>query len=129
MKFVIILFALIIGGIIGSYTVLQNGSLLHYLDTHPNPGTVPTAEFYIGEVYYIWGDLQNSATYYLRITERYPKSSYADDAYYNYLQSIDDMNTPRKTMADLYGTYLERYPKGEHTDIVLRKIEYCRNAR
>lgn len=128
MKLVLVVFALIIGGSIALYTILQNGIFLRYLDAHPDPKKVPTVEYYIGESYYIMGDLQNSATYYLRISERYPKSGYADDAYFNYLQSIDDMKTPLAAMADAYSTYLERFPGGNHTEIVQKRIDYCRNS-
>lgn len=128
MKIVLVLTAVFVAVIIGLHTVLQNGTLINYLDTHPDPRKVPLTEFYIGEGYYIMGDLQNSATYYLRIAERYPQSEYADDAYYNYLQSLDDMNTPRRQMADLYETYLERFPNGKNKQIVEKKIEICKNA-
>jgi len=44
---------------------------------------VPAADYYIGEGYYIVGNLESSATYYQRIPDRFPKSKYAEDAYFN----------------------------------------------
>ena len=129
MKFVIVVAAFLVASFIGLHTILQNGSLRKYLDAHPDPDKVPPVEYYLGEGYYLFGDLENSATYYQRVAERYPASSYSDDAYFNYLQALDDMNTPRGAMADAYGTYLERFPKGSHTEVVLKRIEYCRNSR
>jgi len=129
MKFVLTVGAILVASMIGLHTILQNGSLLKYLDTHPDPGKVPPVEYYIGEGYYLFGDLQNSATYYQRVVERYPQSDYSDDAYFNYLQDLDDMNIPRGQMADAYLTYIDRFPKGEHVDVVQKRIEYCRNGR
>src|SRR5882762_6888505 len=99
MKFLLITAGIVVALMIGLHTALQNGGLVHYLDTHPHPKRVPALEFMIGGGYYIFGDLQNSATYYLRVAEGYPKSKYADDAYFAYLQALDDMNTPRRAMA------------------------------
>ena len=129
MRLLILLAALIVGGIITIHTVLQNGSLQRYLDEHPDPRIVPQAEYVIAHGYYLMGDLEQSATYFLRISERYPKSDYSDDAYYYYLQSLDDMNTPRQAMADLYQTYVDRFPSGAHFDMVSRRVIMCRNSR
>ena len=129
MKFLLITAALIIAGMLAFKTCLQNGSFIQYLDTHPDPKIVPPVEYAVGEGYYLFRHLQNSATYYQRISERYPTSSYAEDAYFNYLQSLDDMSTPRLQMAELYATYLEKFPEGKYKEIVTKRIEYCRNSR
>ena len=129
MKVLVILTALIVGSILGLRAVLQNGSLLRYMDEHPNPTIVPNVEYVVGHVYYLLGDLQQSSTTFLRIAERYPKSDNADDAYYWYLQSQDDLNIPRIVMADMYQSYLDRFPSGIHTDIVAHRVLFCRNNR
>src|SRR5438045_3251603 len=129
MKFLMILTALIVGSMIGLHTILQNGSLQHVLDNHPDPKIVPNVQYLVGHYHYFMGDLQQSATSFLRIAERYPQSDSADDAYYWYLQSLDDMNPPRLTMADLYQTYLDRFPQGRHTDMVSRRITFARSTR
>jgi hypothetical protein len=123
MKFFIVLFAVIIGGIIGFLTVLQNGVLLRFLDTHPHPKYVPTVEYSIGAGYYLLNDLQNAATYYQRIPDRYPQSSFADDATFNYLQSLDEENVERDTMRERYLAYLEKYPSGKHVDVVKKRVD------
>jgi hypothetical protein len=128
MRFLLITAAIIVGSMVALQQSLQNGSLIHYLDTHPNEHA-PRIHYYIGGSYYLLGDLQNSATHYLRISERYPKSSYAEHAYFNYLNDLDAMNTGRMQMADLYQTYIDRYPEGIYKDIVQKRIEFCRNAR
>jgi TolA-binding protein len=129
MKFVLIVAALISALLMGFRKVLNNGQFLAYLDTHPNPKVVPPVSYVVGEGYYFMRSLQNAATYYLRIAERYPDSDYAEDAYYKYLVALDEANTPRPAMADYYGTYLERYPQGKYTEIIQKRIEYCRNSR
>ena len=129
MKWIVIFFAVLIGGSIELYTLVKDGRLIQYFDSHPHPKYVPPVEYMIGQGLYLGSDLQNSATYYLRIAERYPKSPLADDAYYNYLQSLDDMGTSRWTMADAYESYLDRFPNGKHVDIVKKRVEYCRNSR
>src|SRR4029077_2379682 len=128
-KVLIVITALIVGSIITVKTVLANGSLQRLLDNHPNPQVVPTVEYVVGHIYYLMGDLQQSSTTFLRIAERYPKADNADDAYYWYLQSQDDLNVARITMADMYQSYLDRFPTGNHVEIVSRRIIYCRNAR
>jgi hypothetical protein len=128
MRFVLITAALLVGTFIGFQQSLQNGSLIRYLDSHPNK-YVPRIHYFIGGGYYLLGDLQNSATHYVRVWERYPQSRHAEHAYFNYLNDLDAMNTPRLQMADLYSTYIERYPEGTYKDIVVKRIDFCRNAR
>ena len=129
MKMLLIMAATVVAFMVGIHTVLQNGSLVRHFDTHPHPKRVPALEYYIAGGYYLVGDLQQSATYYQRVAERYPESPYADDAYFGYLQALDDMNTPRMHMAELYQTYLDKFPEGNHHQVAFKRIEYCRNAR
>jgi outer membrane protein assembly factor BamD (BamD/ComL family) len=129
MKFILIAAATLIGSMIALHTSFQNGSLIRYLDAHPHPTLVPKAHYYIGASLYLLGNLQESATHYLRIAERYPQSSYAEESYFNYLNDLDAMNTPRLQMASLYETYLEKFPNGGYKEIVQRRIEFCRNSR
>src|SRR5258708_1396875 len=102
MKLLFILLGLLFGVAFATLTVMQNGSLQRYLDAHPELPWVPAADYYIGEGYYIVGNLEASATFYQRVPDRFPKSKYAEDAYFNYLQAVDDMNTPRMVMVDKY---------------------------
>jgi outer membrane protein assembly factor BamD (BamD/ComL family) len=131
LKGVLIAFALLVGGIIGLHTVLQNGSLLKYLDDHPDPQWVPAAQYYIGQGYYIFQDLPNAATYFIRVPQRYPQSSLADDAYFNYVQSLDDMGSmSRVTLVEEYGKYLEKFPQGRHAMVVQNRLDaYKSGAR
>lgn len=119
----------LVGTLIAVHAALQNGTVIRYLDSHPHPTRVPAVEYVIGTGYYVFGDLETSATYYQRIAERYPQSNYADDAYFNYLQSLDDLNTNRHLMADAYHAYMERFPQGKHFIVAQKREEFCRNAR
>jgi TolA-binding protein len=127
MKMIFVFMVLVLGILIGGLTVLQNGSLRRYVDAHPEKEWVPAVEYYLGEGYFIVGNLEDSATYYQRVTERFPKSPYADDSYFNYLQDLDDQNAPRADMIQKYEDYLARYPNGEHALVVEKRIENYKN--
>jgi TolA-binding protein len=125
----IIFFALIIAAMMGIHTVLQNGSFLKFLDEHPNPKYVPEVEYYVGQGYYIFQDLQNAATYFIRVPDRYPASAYSDDAYFDYLQCLDDSAAmSRMEMVGYYAKYLERFPNGNHAAIVQNRMDDYRTG-
>ena len=129
MKSLLIIAALIVGGLLAFKSALQDGTIIRYIDTHPNPKVMPVAQYVLGQSYYLFRRLPEAATYYQRINDQYPKSDYADDGYYNYLIVLDDMNTPRPQMVELYTSYLEKFPQGKFTEIVTRRLENARNGR
>lgn len=128
MKAIFIGFVVLIGTFLAFMMSLRNGSLLRYLDAHPHPELVPKIEYAIGHGFSLVGEFVSASTYYIRIPERYPKSPLADSAYYNYLSSMDDTETIGKEgLIAMYETYLAKYPKGAHTEIVQQKIINIRN--
>ena len=72
MKFIIGFFALVIGGMIYLQQSLQSGKVLQYIDTHPQEKWVPESTYYIGQGYYLFQNLQDATTYFLRVAQRYP---------------------------------------------------------
>src|SRR5207302_2211023 len=115
MKAIIIFFVLLVGGMIFLEQSLQNGSVLKYIDAHPQDKGIPAATYYIGESYYLFKNLPDATTYFLRVAQRYPTHPLADDAYFSYLQCLDDsMAVPRAELAEGYHAYLEKYPHGKH---------------
>jgi len=109
--------------------VIQNGSLLKFLDEHHDPRYVPAVEYVVGEGYYVFGDLQNSATYFIRVPERYPSSSYADDSYFDYLQCLDDSGAiSRMDLVNYYAKYIERFPNGNHVTVVQNRMDAYRTG-
>lgn len=130
-KTTIIVFALIIGGMLLFHMSLQNGSFLRFLDEHPDPRWVPQTAYMVGQGYYLFHDLQEASTYFVRIAQRYPTVPLADDAYFNYLQTIDDLaSVPRQDLSEAYQAYLERYPNGKHVEVVKNRIDSIRlNSR
>jgi outer membrane protein assembly factor BamD (BamD/ComL family) len=110
-------------------SALHDGTIVRYIDTHPNPKVMPATEYVLGQTYYLFRHLPEAATYYQRVNDQYPQSPYADDAYYNYLVALDDMNTPRPQMVELYLSYLEKFPQGKNVDIVQHRLENARNGR
>jgi len=125
-KFLLFTFLAVVGAIIAVLTSIQNGSLVRYLDTHPHPVYVPKITYALGHGYTVVGDLDEATTYYYRVAEQYPKSELAEPAYFNYLNALDELNTPRLEMATLYESYLSRFPEGPHAGMVKRRVYLCR---
>src|SRR5437762_13681948 len=75
MKAIIFFFAVLIGGMIFIQQSLQNGAILKYIDEHPHGRGVPAATYYIGESYYLFQNLPDATTYFLRVSQRYPNRS------------------------------------------------------
>ena len=111
------------GGMIYFQQSLQNGKVLKYIDEHPQEKYVPEATYYVGQGYYLFQNLLDATTYFLRVAQRYPNHPIADDAYFSYLQCLDEMVTvDRPSLIAGYQAYLEKYPNGKHTE--LAKIRY-----
>jgi TolA-binding protein len=119
----------VVASIIVLHTTLQNGSLLRTLDEHPQPQLVPPVEYYIGQGYYLLQDLPEAATFFIRIPQRYPHSSFSDDAYFYYVQCLDDLMAPRSEVAEAYAKYMELYPNGKHADLARQLAGTYRSNR
>lgn len=127
MKGVIFFFAVLIGGMIIFQQSLQNGTVLKYIDEHPHDKGMPAATYYIGESYYLFQNLPDATTYFLRVAQRYPGHPLADDAYFSYLQCLDDsLAVPRGQLVEGYQAYLEKYPHGKHATIAKDRIDSYR---
>jgi hypothetical protein len=128
---VILFFGLLIGITVAIRQSIHNRSLLYYLDAHPNPSIVPAAEYYVGQTLYIFRDLEEASTYFIRVPQRYPQSPYADDASYAYIQCQDDQPAVvRSLLIDEYQKYLEQFPDGKHAEIVRNRVDtYKSGAR
>jgi hypothetical protein len=126
---IIIFFVLVIGGMLGLHYALQNGSLLRYLDAHPYPKTVPAVEYYLGRGYYLFQDTDHATVYYHRVVETYPKSVYADDAYFGFVQCLEDSpGASRVTLIDEYQKYLEQFPAGNHISVAKNRMDGYRTG-
>src|SRR4051812_45586307 len=107
-KTILITMALIVAGMLGLHHVLQDGSLLRYLDEHPDPRWVPATEYTIGQGYLLMQDLTEAATYFIRVHERYPASTLSDSALFAYIDTRDNVSgVGRGELVELYQTYLE----------------------
>jgi TolA-binding protein len=124
MKTLFFILALIIGSILLLNSTLQNGSFLQYLDTHPNPQWVPMTEYYVGEGYYLFQNLEQAATYFIRVPNNYPTSEYADEAYWSYLLALDDSaQSSRALLVEEYQKYIDYFPHGAHAQAAQNKID------
>jgi TolA-binding protein len=129
MKSIIFFFAVLIGGMIFFQQALQNGTVLKYIDDHPKSKGIPTATYYIGESYYLFQNLPDATTYFLRVAQRYPDHPLADDAYFAYLQCLDDsLAVPREQLMEGYQAYLEKYPSGKHAVLAKDRIDNYRTG-
>jgi TolA-binding protein len=131
MKAIIFFFAVLIGGMIYIQQALQNGTILKYIDDHPKDRGIPAATYYIGESFYLFQNLPDATTYFLRVAQRYPELPLADDAYFNYLQCLDDsLAVPRDKLLEGYQAYLEKYPNGKHAELAQIRVDaYKTSAR
>jgi TolA-binding protein len=126
---IIVFFALLIGGMIYFQQSLQNGNILKYIDEHPHEKYVPESTYYIGQGYYLFQNLLDATTYFLRVAQRYPSTPLGDDAYYSYLQCLDDMaSVDRATLVEGYQAYLDKYPAGKHVELARTKLDSYRNG-
>ena len=117
MKSILVFFAVLMGGLIYLHRSFQDGTVLRYIDAHPQDRGVPKATYYIGQTYYLFQELPQATTYFLRVAERYPTLLLADEAYFSYLQCLDDnVSVSRADLIEGYKAYLEKYPQGRHAD-------------
>jgi TolA-binding protein len=124
MKSIIVIFAILVGGLIVAHRVLEDGTVLKYLDEHPQESLVPSAAYYIGQGYYLFQNLQDATTYFLRVAQRYPDGPLGDDAYFAYLQCLDDMaSVNRSELAQGYREYLGKYPHGKHIELAQARLD------
>ncbi len=129
MKGIIIFFALLIGGMIFLQQSLQNGSVLRYIDAHPKSKGIPEATYYIGQSYYLFQNLPDATTYFIRVAQRYPDHPLADDAYFYYLACLDDsMAVPREQLTQGYQAYLEKFPNGKHVELAKTREDTYRTG-
>jgi TolA-binding protein len=129
MKAIIAFFAVLIGGMIFIQQSLQNGRILRYIDEHPHGKGVPSATYYIGESYYLFQNLPDATTYFLRVAQRYPNHPLADDAYFSYVQCLDDsLAVPREQLMQGYLAYLEKYPNGKHAALAKDRVDNYRTG-
>ena len=129
MKGIIAFFVVLIGGMIYLQQSLQNGTVLKYIDEHPHDKGVPAATYYIGHSYYLFQNLPDATTYFLRVAQRYPNYRLADDAYFTYIQCLDDsLAVPRAQLVEGYQAYLEKYPNGKHAETAKTRLDNYRTG-
>jgi len=123
-KALLVFFALLIGAMVYAHHSLQNGTVLRYIDQHPHERGVPKATYYIGQGYYLFQDLQEAATYFLRAADRYPGLVLGDDASFAYLQCLDDtVSVNRSELIEGYKAYLQKYPNGRHAELAQNRYD------
>ena len=129
MKTILIFFTLLIGGMIFLQQSIENGNVLKYIDEHPKTKGIPEATYYIGQSFYLFKNLPDATTYFLRVAQRYPDKPIADDAYFAYLQCLDDsLSVSRGDLLAGYQAYLEKYPNGKHVESAQIRVDSYRTG-
>jgi outer membrane protein assembly factor BamD (BamD/ComL family) len=129
LRSVFIFFALLIGSLVMFNRALKDGTVLRTLDEHPQTRGVPRALYVIGQGYYLLNDLQEAATYFWRIDQRYPTYGIDENAGYYYLQCLDGLYALNKAaLIERHEAYLARYPSGPYAELVARRIELYRSG-
>ncbi len=126
---VIFFFAVVIGSFVWLHKSLQDGSLLAYVDAHPNPQWSPRGLYAAGHTYYLFQDLPQAATCFWRVEAQYAKSPQADSAAFYHLQVQDDLRIKsRDELIQSYEEYLEKFPKSPHTEEARSRISSYRTG-
>src|SRR5262249_16909582 len=95
----------------------------------PKDKYVPESTYYIGQGYYLFQNLLDATTYFLRVAQRYPNHPLADDAYFSYLQCLDDMSSVnRAALIEGDSAYIEKYPNGKHFEIAKTRLDNYRTG-
>ena len=124
MKMVLFICALIVGGMMYLHESFQNGTIIGYIDKHQHERFIPQSTYYIGTTYYLFQNLPEATTYFLRVAQRYPDGLIGDEGYFNYLQCLDDTATiPRENLIEGYRAYLEKYPHGKHAEVIQSRLD------
>src|ERR1051325_5958352 len=127
LKSILAFFAIVIGGMLYAHQCLQDGTFLKYADTHPEKKWVEPALYYVGHGYYLFQDLADASTFFIRVANRYPSGPYGDDAYFRYFQCLDEsIGVSRQAMIDGYQDYLEKFPHGKHADLAQNRVDTYR---
>ncbi len=129
MKAIAIFFALLMLGMVYFHEALSSGKILAYIDQHQKERGMMRTTYYIGHGYNFMQDLQQAATYYLRVAQRYPGVPMAEEGYFSYLQSLQDSaGVHRSRLIEGYQAYLEKYPNGKYVKIAQDRIDLYRTG-
>lgn len=105
----------------------KKNRLQGWLDENQGQGWAPAIQYNLAYFHEFTDDLMRAATAYQRLYDRYPEK-YGDDALFRVGDNLEKMK--RFTEAkEIYKRYVEKYPKGKHTEMIWRRVGYLREYR
>jgi hypothetical protein len=122
MKKLLVILVLFAGLIYWFKGYVQSGGLEKFLDTHRNDSLNPAIEYYWGILLSLT-DSKGSAVYRLsRVVSKYPKSSFAGDAWVECIEVIDDMGDRPRVVEEANRFMQSEYANNPRADIIKRKL-------
>lgn len=121
MRGFLVFVGIVVGIFIAWNSYLYQGGLLRKLDAKPGMKNAPALLFYLGRYHEAVGRKELAVEAYGRIVQRYPKSTYADDAQYGVACSYEEMKKRPEAIQE-YEKYLEMYPNGVHATVVKNNV-------
>lgn len=122
MKKFVIFMAIAVALIYSFKWFVQSGQFEKFLDANPNNSLNPCVE-------YCWGMLLNladhkdSALYRLsRVVSKYPKSTFAPDAWSEKIEILDDMGLKNRVMEEAKSFMQSDYASTPKAEVIKRKI-------
>ena len=105
---------------------IGNDGLSRYCDSHVNSKAAPTILAWLGEWYEISDNREKMQNGAKRILERYPDSSYAEEAQFRLALAFEKMNRIPDAV-EQYGKYLDKYPQGRFAKSVRNNVEILKS--
>ena len=123
--FLAVIAFLIALGLAWNWGVVNDG-LLRYCDAHVNGKAAPTILSWLGEWYEVSDDREKMRDGAKRVLERYPDSSYAEEAQFRLALGLEKMNRIPEAV-EQYGKYLDKYPQGKYARSVRNNVEILKS--
>ncbi len=118
----LIVFAIIIFGLYYLIKNLPASKLDRFIDSHPEwKWTIPF-EYYLGELYLIFGKWDKAIHRFKRIVKKYPEDyKWAPKAQYALAKTYDDYGNKKEAITE-YQKLIDSYPKSKYVDIANKRI-------
>ena len=87
---------------------------------------LPTILAWLGEWDEVSDDREKMRDGAKRVLERYPNSSYAEEAQFRLALALEKMNRIPEAV-EQYGKYLDKYPQGKYTRSVRNNVEILKS--
>lgn len=119
-------YLLIILGLYGAYWYVAKHYEFHdtlaYAKSHPGASWAPTADYYVGLVYYQRGDFPNASEAFTQLLTDYATSQYRERALF-YNEDAAENNKNWDAARTLAQQYIEDFPNGKDIELARKRLE------